>query len=108
MVDSYAGDVQQDANGNQWADDYWSNPAIYGTWDQSVLQYNAAEGDSVVPQVAPDPITRSDPNDENYYFERWAAAVAPSVWKYADAPSEFLPLSSPMNSRARASLPRLA
>ena len=92
MVDSYAGTYQQDANGNQWADDYWSNPAVYGTWDQSVLQYDAAEGDSVVPQVAPDPITRSDPNDENYYFERWAAAVAPSVWKYPDAPSEFLPL----------------
>jgi hypothetical protein len=93
MVDSFAGQFQQDQNGNLWTDDYWSNPEIYGSWDQSALQYNAAEGDSLVPQVAPDPITRSDPNDENYYFERWAGAVAPSIWKYPGSPNEFMPVS---------------
>ena len=93
MVDSFAGQFQQDQNGNLWTDDYWSNPQIYGSWDQSALQYNAAEGDSLVPQVAPDPITRSDPNDENYYFERWAGAVAPSIWKYPGSPNEFMPVS---------------
>ena len=93
MVDSYAGTYQTDPNGNLWADDFWSNPQVYGTWDQSVLQYNAAEGDSLVPQVPPDTITRSDPNDENYYLERWATAVAPSVWKYPGPANEFFPVS---------------
>ena len=81
---------------------------MYGSWDQSALQYNAAEGDSLVPQVAPDPITRSDPNDENYYFERWAGAVAPSIWKYPDPPMSLCRSASLMNSRVPGWLPRLA
>jgi hypothetical protein len=75
----------------------WNDPAIYDTWNQTDLGYTDPTVDVLAgafqsPSGGSNPIaiTRSDPNDENYYLGEWEAAQAPSEYP-SDSPSESWP-----------------
>jgi hypothetical protein len=64
---------------------YWGQPQVLDSWDQSALDYDPAAGDSFSPLAnSGEPITylRQEPDDESYYLQSYFSSQAPSEFNF--------------------------
>jgi hypothetical protein len=70
---------------NGYPIDYWGQPSVLSTWDQTSLDYDPAAGDqfSPLPSLG-QPVTflRQDPDDEAYYLQKFLTSQAPTEWTF--------------------------
>jgi hypothetical protein len=84
--------IEADSGSSSSPLNYWGNPAILATWDQTALDYDPAGGDTFNPlSGAPVTFLRQEPDAENYYLQEYFSTVAPGQWNYPGPITESLP-----------------
>ena len=103
MVDSYAGTYQQDPNGNQWADDYWSNPPGLRHLGPIGPAIQRRRGGLRGPAGGAGSHHPVRPQRRELLLRALGGRRRPFGLEVCRiAPASFSPSASPMNSRARA------